>query len=102
MEIEEERIENTLRTHVEGTKTNPIHWPTQSINLNDYCQPFLQCMAFPTLFPYGKGDWFNRERDIDLSLTESNKHLLKYAVLNEQSESDELEPVYIYPFAEHD
>ena len=37
-----------------------------------------------------------------MSLTESNKHLLKYAVLSEQSESDELEPVYIYPFAEHD
>ena len=102
LEIEEERIENIVRTHVEGTKTNPINWPTQRRKLNDYSQPYLQCMAFPTLFPYGKGDWFNRERNIEVSLTDSNKHLLKYAVYNTKSEIDELEPSYIYPFAEHD
>ena len=63
---------------------NPIDWPTRSRKLNDYSQPFLQCMAFPTLFPYGKGDWFNRERNIEVSLTDSTKHLLKYAVKNEK------------------
>ena len=102
LEIEEERIENILRTHVEGTKNNPINWPTQSRRLNDYTQPFLQCMAFPTLFPYAKGDYFNRERNIEVSLTDANKHLLKYAIKNEKAENDELEPSYIYPFAEHD
>ena len=59
-------------------------------------------MAFPTLFPYGKGDWFNRERNIEVSLTDSNKHLLKYAVYNIKSKIDELEPSYIYLYAEHD
>ena len=68
---------------------NPINWPTQSRKLSDYSQPFLQCIAFPTLFPYGKG-------------RKSNKHLLKYAIYNEKSENDDNEPVYIYPFAEHD
>ena len=85
-----------------GTKNNPINWPSRSNRLNDYSQPFLQCMAFPTLFPYGKGDWFNRERNIDVSLTESNKHLLKYAVFNKDSENDVLEPAYIYSFTKHD
>ena len=91
-----------MRTHVEGTKNNPINWPTQSRRLYDYSQPFLQCMAFPTLFPYAKGDFFNRERNIEVSLTDANKHLLKYAVKNEKAENDDLEPSYIYPFAEHD
>ena len=59
-------------------------------------------MAFPTLFPYGKGDWFNRERNVEVSLTDSNKHLLKYAVRNTISDTDNLEPEYIYPFAEHE
>ena len=102
LEIEDERIEKILRTHVEGTRDNPISWPTQSLWLNDYSQPFLQCMAFPTLFPYGKGDWFNRERNVEVSLTDSNKHLLKYAVRNTISDTDNLEPEYIYPFAEHE
>ena len=59
-------------------------------------------MAFPTLFLYAKGDYFNRERNIEVSLTDANKHLLNYAVKNEKVENDELEPSYIYPFAEHD
>ena len=59
-------------------------------------------MAFPTLLPYGKGDFFNRERNIEVSLTDENKHLLKYAVKNEKAENNDLEPSYIYPFAEHD
>ena len=46
LEIEEERIENIVRTHVEGTKTNPINWPTQRRRLNDYSQTYLQCMEF--------------------------------------------------------
>ena len=86
---------------MEGTKTNPINWPSRSNRLNDYSQPFLQSMAFPTLLSYGKGDLFNLERNIDVILTKSNKQLLKYAMFNKNSESDELESSYIYPFAEH-
>ena len=35
-------------------------------------------------------------------MTESNKHLLKYAVYNTKSKINDLEPLYIYPFYEHD
>ena len=91
-----------MRTHVEGTKNKPINWPTHSRWLNDYSQPFIQFMAFPTLFPYGKGDFLNRERNIEVILTDANKHLLKYAIKNEKVKNDELEPSYIYPFTEHD
>ena len=59
-------------------------------------------MAFPTLFPYGKGDWFNCERNIEVSFTDAYKHLLKYAVRKNNSENEELEPSHIYPFAEHE
>ena len=59
-------------------------------------------MAFPTLFPYANGDWFNRERNFEVSFTDANKHLLKYAVRNNNLENDELEPTYIYPFVEHE
>ena len=41
IEIEEDKIDNILRTHVEGTNIDPIDWPTRSRKLNDYSQPFL-------------------------------------------------------------
>ena len=36
-------------------------------------------MAFPTLFPYGKGDPTNRTRQHGITLTEVFKHLMKFA-----------------------
>ena len=36
-------------------------------------------MAFPTLFPYGKGDPTKKTRLREVSLTEGFKHLIKYA-----------------------
>ncbi len=36
-------------------------------------------MAFPTLFPYGKGDPTNRARQHGITLTEAFKHLIKFA-----------------------
>jgi hypothetical protein len=100
-EDQDSRLNNILRTHVEGTKENPIAWPAQTKFLNDYCTPALGCMAFPTLFPYGKGDWFNQERRVEVTLGEYNKHMLKYALKNPKCD-DELEPEFLYPFAEHD
>ena len=82
---------------MEGTKNNPINWPSRGNRLNDYSQPILQSMAFPKFFPYGKGDRFNCKLNIDVSLTEANKRLLKYAIFNKISENDVLEPSYIYP-----
>ena len=36
-------------------------------------------MAFPTLFPYGKGDPTNRARQHGITLTEAFKQLMKFA-----------------------
>ena len=36
-------------------------------------------MAFPTFFPYGKGDPTNRARQHGITLTEAFKHLIKFA-----------------------
>ena len=67
-EDQDSRLNNILRTHVEGTKENPIPWSAQTKFLNDYCTPALGCMAVPTLFLYRKGDWFNQERTVEVKL----------------------------------
>ena len=57
---------------------------------------------FPTLCPYIKGDWFNQERWVEVSVVEYNKHMLKYSVKNLDTENDKLATDYLYLFAEHD
>ena len=32
-------------------------------------------MSFPTLFPYGNGDWFNQECKVEVMFAEYNKQL---------------------------
>ena len=101
-EEDKRQINNISCTHVEGTKKSPISWSTHSKFHNDYCASALVCMAFPTLFPYKKGDWFNQERRVEVSLVEYNKHMLKYSMKNPNIENDELSPTYLYLSAEHD
>ena len=48
--------------------------------LSDYNHPHIQALAFPTLFPFGDGDATNRDRRKYISMTDSNKHLLKYCI----------------------
>ncbi len=70
-------------------------WPAQGAFVNDYSTTSLQIMIFPTLFPYGCGDVTNKDRSVTVSMTESNKHLLNYAIY------DESEGRFLYPFASH-
>ena len=57
-----------------------ISWPKLDTDpLNEYKTPFLATMAFPTLFPDGKGDPTNPSLYQDVPLGEAIKHLLKYA-----------------------
>ena len=56
-------------------------------------------MAFP-FFLQGKGNWFNKERRVEVSLVKYNKHNLKYATKNPNC--DNVLPDYLYPFADHD
>ena len=45
--------------------------------LNDYTVAHLQALAFPTLFPFGVGGATNKDRHIEVTLTEVNNHILK-------------------------
>ena len=61
-------------------EVDPLNWPSTEGNLvNEFKTDGLATMAFPTLFPYGKGDPTNRARQHGITLTEAFKHLMKFA-----------------------
>ena len=69
-------------------------WPTvDSEPINEYTTPFLATLAFPTLFPDGKGDPTNPSLHQDMQLGERIKHLLKY--------TEKKDGRWIYRFASH-
>ena len=70
-----------------------VNMQEPEISLSDFSQPFIQAMAFPTLFPYGFGDVTGKDRDFEVSMTEANQHLLKYC--------ERLGGKFKYRFAEH-
>ena len=77
-----------------GRTDHYMPWPTvDSDPLNEYDTPFLATLAFPTLFPDGKGDPTNPSLHRDVPLTDKVKHLLKFA---EQKEGK-----WVYRFASH-
>ena len=76
------------------SSTQPMSWPTvDSEPINEYTTPFLATMAFPTLFPDGKGDPTNPSLYRHVQLGERIKHLLKYAEWRDSR--------WIYRFASH-
>ena len=71
--LESEAIKNALLN-------NKIDWPElDSEPLNEYSTPFLATMAFPALFPDGKGDPTNPYLLRDVSLSSRIQHLIKFA-----------------------
>ena len=61
-------------------EVDPLDWPSTEGNVvNEFKTDGLATMAFPTLFPYGKGDPTNRARQHGITLTEAFKHLIKFA-----------------------
>ena len=69
-------------------------WPsTENEPLNEYQISHLATMAFPTLFPDGKGDPTNQGLLRDVPLQERIKHLLKFAEI--------IEGKWVYRFANH-
>ena len=81
-----------VRNQLSGNQ--PINWPPAGDEpLNEYDTPYLATMAFPTLFPDGKGDLTNPSLMRYLSLQEKIQHLLKFA--------EKKEGKWIYRFASH-
>lgn len=72
----------------------PINWPTVDDQpLNEYQTPFLATLAFPTLFPDGKGDPTNPSLLKEIPLGERVKHLIKFA--------ENINGKWVYRFASH-
>ena len=69
-------------------------WPTvDNEPLNEYLTPFLATLAFPTLFPDGKGDPTNPSLHRDVPLAERVKHLLRFG--------ENIDGKWLYRFASH-
>ena len=95
-ESDEDKMRRILLNNFgKGSKNDPIAYPESGDILNDYKTPNLQALAFPTLFPFGAGDVMNQDRQVGVTMTESNTHLLKYAIF------DKKKKIWVYPFARH-
>ena len=89
-EQQEQEIE-AVRNQLSANE--PMPWPAiESEPLNEY-QISLATMAFPTLFPDGKGDPTNQSILRNVPLQERIKHLLKFAEFIDSN--------WVYRFAKH-
>ena len=87
-EQEIEAVRNQLSSN------DPMAWPSVGNEpLNEYQISHLATMAFPTLFPDGKGDPTNQGLMRDVPLPERIKHLLKFA--------ENIDGKWVYRFANH-
>ena len=87
-EQEIEAVRNQLSSN------DPMAWPSvENEPLNEYQISHLATMAFPTLFPDGKGDPTNQGLMRDVPLPERIKHLLKFA--------ENIDGKWVYRFANH-
>ena len=69
--------QDAIRALINGE--DPLDWPSNDDDpINEFRTEGLATMAFPTLFPYGKGDPTKKTRLREVSLTEGFKHLIKY------------------------
>ena len=76
------------------SENEPMSWPSlENEPLNEYQISHLATMAFPTLFPDGKGDPTNQGLLRDVPLQERIKHLLKFAEC--------IDGKWVYRFASH-
>ena len=70
------------------------NWPSvDDLAINEYQTSFLATLAFPTLFPTGKGDPTNLSLLNDIPLSEKVKHLVKFA--------EQCNGKWIFQFASH-
>ena len=76
------------------SENEPMQWPpVENEPLNEYQVSCLATMAFPTLFPDGKGDPTNQGLLRGVPFQERIKHLLKFAEI--------IDGKWVYRFASH-
>ena len=84
-----------VKKHIFGSYKNPAKWPKRDEHgINEFTQKYLLAACFPTLFPYGVGD-FTGNLPIPVSIDQARKYYEKYAEYNSETETIE------YPFAQH-
>ena len=92
-EQKEQQIEAIRKCIFE--QQNSMDWPTIGDQpLNEYHTSHLATMAFPTLFPDGKGDPLDPSLLREVSLLEKVKHLIRFA---EKTDNEQ----WVYRFARH-
>jgi len=79
-QCEQQEIQ-AIQQKLSSTHFSPaMSWPTvDNEPINEYTTPFLATLAFPTLFPDGKGHPTNPSVYQDVQFGEKIKHLLKFA-----------------------
>ena len=83
---------NAIRNQISASE--PLNWPTvDNQPVNEYETSYLATMAFPTLFPDGRGDPTNQALLRDVPLYEKIKHLVKFA--------EKINNKWVYRFASH-
>jgi len=93
-QCQQQEIQAVQQQLSSNNNTQHIPWPTvDNEPINEYVTPFLATMAFPTLFPDGRGDPTNPSLYKDVPLAERIKHLLKFGEKNDSK--------WIYRFASH-
>ena len=84
--------DEAIRSTINGI--DPLEWPTIGDSpISEFKTAGLASMAFPTLFPHGKGDPTCPSRRHAITLTEAFKHLIHYA--------DVVDGKYYWRFASH-
>ena len=90
---QQEQQMDAIRKEILGEE-NSINWPNISNQpLNEYQTWHLASMAFPTLFPDGKGDPTNPSLLRDVPFQEKVKHLIQFA--------ENRNGQWVYRFASH-
>ena len=86
--------ENVIRSQLSG-KEQILEWPLidESNPLNEYLTPFLATLAFPTLFPDGRGDPTDPALVRNVTFHDRVKHLIKFG--------EYIDGKLIYRFANH-
>ena len=82
-----EALDQNENNIVLGNNSNSITaWhDINNAPLNNYDHPHIQALAFPTLFPFSCGNATNRDRRKYISMTDSNKHILKCCFINNET-----------------
>jgi hypothetical protein len=62
-----------------GSAANPIAWPRiSSVPFDEFATPGILAMAFPTLFPDGRGDPSDLARLVGVPFSDGVEHLMKF------------------------